>query len=214
MAQGDQYTICDNTQFSIIDLFKKMIIEGPDGEPCFKTCNNSVQEQGIQGFFLEAKGEFGTGGGWADSGFLDDTPMLLFNGNNIEKAIYMFFASERSIFDNIDPLILFIPFSTTAPSLGNEDVRLQLTCRYIAEGEATSKVPDEVLLITHTLTDFSVNTRQPIIIFQLDRTKISISDVLSFKLERLPGDALDTYNGNDLGIGQSGVRQESLLFNP
>jgi len=169
---------------------------------------------GVRGFFLDPKGSFGTGGGWVDEGIIENVPVLLYSGISTEKAIFMFFGAAFVVLTDVDPEIIFIPWSTTAPSLGNEDVELQLTCRYIAVGESAAKTPDQVLTLTSTLSAFTANTAQAPVFFVLDRSLIEVGDVLNFVLERLPGDVLDTYNGNDLGIGQSGARLETTLFNP
>jgi len=169
--------------------------------------------RGIEAFFLEARGFFGTGGGWADSGFISNLPVLLFAQSLTERATYMFYALARTLFDATDPEVAFVIYSTTAPSLGNEDVRWQLEARYIAENEGPGKAADETLLITQSLDHFTANERQDILRFTLDRTLVTDQDVIMFTLERIGGDAADTY-GVDVAVGQAGIILETLIHNP
>jgi hypothetical protein len=170
--------------------------------------------KGITGFFLDAKGEFGTGGGWADSGFIGDLPVLLFSNVSTEKAVYMFFASQRGVFTDVDPIVLFGVYSTGAPVVTTgDDVRWQLEVSYIAQGELATKTPDETLLQTQTLTELTADTRQPILAFTLDKSLISDDDVIMIVLSRLGTDGADTY-ADDVAIGQSGIRLETTIFNP
>ena len=168
--------------------------------------------EGIQGFFLEAKGNFGTGAGWADSGFITLFPVLLFNSNATERSIHMFFSLLRVKLDAVDPQIGFVIYSTGAPSAA-EAIRWRLTCRYKADGDALGGAADEVLLQTQVLTTLVADSRQTTLFFTLDRTKISNEDVMHFNLERLGGDGADTY-GDDIGVGQSGALIEVQLLNP
>lgn len=168
---------------------------------------------GIQSFFLEAKGSFGTGGGWADSGLINDTPVLFFASNVTERAIYMFFGMARFKFDSIDPQIGFIIYSTSAPSLGSDDVRWELETRYVAETESAGKPPDETILQTQNFATLVLNTRQSILLFTLDRSLISDQDVMKFTLSRIGGDGLDNY-GSNVGVGQAGIIIETLDVNP
>ncbi len=184
---------------------RTLTIQDADGVLAFKT--------GIQAFFLEARGSFGTGGGWADSGFIDDLPVLLFAPNSTEKAIYMHFAMGRFKFDEINPELDFIIYSTTAPGIGDEDVEWLLEARYIAENESPSKAADETLSVTQTLPNQTLNTRQSVLVFTLDRTKITSLDTLMFKLSRVGGDVLDNYTG-DIAVSQSGIILQTLDVNP
>ncbi len=170
-------------------------------------------KRGVEAFFLNPQGVFGTGGGWADSGFIADTPVLLFAQNLTERAIYMFYALARTLYDSVNPDMAFLIYSTSAPSGGSEDVRWQLEARYIAEGESPTKAADEILLITQSLSDFTANQRQAVLIFTLDRSLIADQDVLMFTLSRIGGDGADTY-GSDAGVGQAGIIIETTQHNP
>ncbi len=178
----------------------------------FVTSLTLQNKTGIVAFFLDAQGLFGTGGGWADSGFINLVPHLLFASNLTERAVYMFYALARIKFDSIDPQVAFLTSSTSAPSAA-EAVRWQLTCRYRAEGEDLGGTADETLLQTQALTALTANSRQSVLIFTLDRTLISDQDSIHFNLERLGGDGADTY-GADIGVGQSGFLVETINHNP
>jgi len=167
---------------------------------------------GVVGFFLAPTGSFGTGGGWADSGFISLFPVVLFSQNATERAIFMFFAFSRALFSNIDPTVNFIVYSTDAPSAA-EAVVWQLTCKYKAEGEAVTGAAAQIIPQTKVLTDLAASTRQQNLQFTLDRSLISIGDVLFLNLERIGGDAADTY-GSDIGIGQSGISLEVTPLDP
>ena len=166
----------------------------------------------IVGFFLTPTGSFGTGGGWADAGFISLFPVVLFSQNATERAIFMFYGFARALFTNIDPVVNFIVYSTTAPSAA-EAVVWQLTCKYKAEGESVTGAADEIIPETQVLTDLAASTRQQNLQFTLDRTLISIGDVLFLNLERIGGDGADTY-GSDIGIGQSGISLEATPLDP
>ncbi len=174
---------------------------------------SGISPEGIEAFFLEARGSFGTGAGWADSGFIANLPVLLFAQASTERAIYMFYALARILLTTIDPQVSFIVYSTGAPGLGNEDIVWQLETRYIAENEDPGKVADETLLKTQSLTNFVANERQSILTFILDRSLITDQDVLMFTLERLGGNGSDTYN-SDAAVGQAGIVLKTLVHNP
>ncbi len=160
---------------------------------------------GIEAFFLQPRGSFGTGGGWADEGFIGDMPVLLFSQTLTERAIYNFFALSRVLLADTNPRVAFIVYSTTAPIVTTSDsVRWQLEARYIAETELATKAVDETILITQGLPTTTANTRQTLLQFTLDRTLISDQDVLLFTLSRVGGDGSDIYN-SDIAIGQSGI---------
>lgn len=169
--------------------------------------------KGIEAFFIQANGSFGTGGGWADSGFIGDVPLLFFNQNSSEKAIYSFYITGRSILTDIDPQMVFVVYSTGAPvATTGDDVVWQLEVRYIAETELATKTPDETLIITQTLTTLTANTRQELLIFTFDRTLITNQDDIQMTLTRLGSDAADTYS-SDIGVGQSGIAIETSNHN-
>ena len=168
--------------------------------------------RGIESFFIQAQGSFGTGGGWSDSAFLGLIPILSFASNTTERAIFMFFGSQRVKFDNIDPQVGFIIYSIGAPSAA-EAVRWQLSAKYRAEGESVAGGADEVILQTQVLTTLVANSRQTTLFFTLDRSLISNEDIIHLNLERIGGDAADTY-GSDIGVGQSGIIVETVKHNP
>lgn len=168
--------------------------------------------RGLEGFFLNAKGDFGSGAGWADPAFLSLIPVLGFASNATERAIYMFFALNRIKLDAVDPQVGFIIYTTSAPSAG-EAVRWQLSVKYRAETEDVSGAADEVLLQTQVLATEVANSRQTTLFFTLDRTLISNQDVIHLNLERLGGDGADTY-GSDITVGQSGIIVETVKHNP
>ncbi len=167
---------------------------------------------GLEGLFLSARGNFGTGGGWADQGFIELFPVLLFAQNLTERAVYMFFVFERSRIDDIDPEVGFVIYSTTAPSTG-EAVRWRLTTKYINDGDPLDSPAAEVILQTQVLFTEAADSRQDTLFFTLDRSLMSKQDTIHLNLERVGGDALDTY-GSDIGIGQSGMIIETNSHNP
>ena len=170
--------------------------------------------KGVEGFFLQPRGLFGSGPGFADEGFIGDLPVVLFASNSTEKAIYTFFSLGRIVLTDTNPTISFIIYSTTAPVATTSDsVRWQLETRYIAESESATKAADETFLITEGLPTTVANSRQTAIQFILDRTLITDQDVLLFTLSRIGGDGSDIY-GSDVAVGQSGVRAEASNNNP
>lgn len=170
--------------------------------------------KGVEAFFLSAQGSFGTGGGWSDSGFIALFPVLLFAPNLTERAIYMFYALARTKFDSVNPQVAFIVYSTGVPvAATGDDVRWQLSARYRAEGEINGGGASETILQTQTLTTLTGNTRQSALVFTLDRTLISDQDVIHLELERVGGDAADTY-ASDAGVGQAGLIIQTVDKNP
>ncbi len=170
-------------------------------------------KRSFQSFFLSAQGAFGSGGGWADKGFISNLPVLLFHQSNTERAIYMFYALERFLFDEVDPLIGFTVYSDGAPAGGADAVRWQLTAKYIGVSEGPADTADEVILQTQTLTEQTAETRQETLFFTLDRTLITNQDVMFFTLERIGGDAADNYSG-DVAVSQSGLSVELTVDAP
>jgi hypothetical protein len=168
--------------------------------------------KGTEGFFLSARGDFGNGGAWADSGFLSLFPVVRYDDNNTERAVFMFYGISKADFSTIDPVVAFIIYSTGAPTVG-EAVRWSLSTKYKAEGEQITGASDEIILQTQVLTSLSGNTRQTNLEFTLDRTLISNQDVVFLNLERIGGDVLDTY-GSDIAVGQSGILIETTINNP
>lgn len=168
----------------------------------------------VQGFFLSSTGDFGTGGGWADAGFINDVPVTLFGMNVTERTIFMNFAALRYLFDSVDPVVKFATYSTGAPVVTTgDDVRWQLEATYFAIGDVLGKPVDETLLTTQTLETLTADTVQNILSFTLDRTLISTGDIIKLTLSRLGADVLDTY-ADDIAIGQSGLLVETKIFNP
>ena len=90
---------------------------------------------------------------------------------------------------------------------------MQLEARYIANNEQPTGPADETLLFTQSLNNFSIDTRQDELIFELDRTLIVDQDAMLFTLTRLGMDVLDTY-GSNCDVGQSGLIVETLNHNP
>lgn len=170
--------------------------------------------KGIEGFFLQPRGLFGSGPGFADEGFIGDMPVILFAANSTEKSIYTFFALGRIILTDTNPTVNFIVYSTTAPVATTSDsVRWQLETRYVAETELATKAVDETFLVTEGLPTTVANTRQTSLQFILDKTLITNQDVLLFTLSRIGGDGSDIYSA-DIAIGQSGIRAETGSNNP
>lgn len=170
---------------------------------------NGKNIKGVEAFFLQPRGLFGSGPGFADEGFIGDLPVILFTANATEKAIYTFFSLGRIILTDTNPSVNFIVYSTTAPVATTSDsVRWQLEARYIAETELATKTPDETIFFTQRLPTLTANTRQTILQFILNRTLITGQDVLLFSLSRIGGDGSDIYNA-DVGIGQSGILAET-----
>lgn len=195
----------DGSDHSFID---QSVISG--SSPAFDGKNI----KGIHGFFLQPRGLFGSGPGFADEGFIGDMPVILFAANSTEKSIYTFFALSRIILTDTNPTVNFIVYSTTAPVATTSDsVRWQLEARYVAETESATKAADETFLITQGLPTTIANTRQTILQFILDKTLITDQDVLLFTLSRIGGDGSDIYSA-DIAIGQSGIRAEASSNNP
>lgn len=162
---------------------------------------------GIEGFFLSARGDFGTGGGWADSRFIELFPVLLFASNLTERAVYMFFTLKRLELSTVDPIVEFIVYSTSSPDV-NDTIRWRLTTKYLSEGTSLSMAASQVLSQTQTLTVLPDDSRQSILSFTLDRSLISNQDVIHINLQRIGMSEFDTY-GDDIGIGQSGIIVET-----
>lgn len=172
-----------------------------------------ILDKGIEGFFLTPQGSFGTGGGWADSGFIGNLPVLFYAQNSTERGVFMFYATKRIFFDAIDPEVGFTIYSVDAPSGGDEDVEWELQARYRADGDPVVGAPDETLTQTQTLATQVADSRQSNLEFTLDRTKISDQDVIFLILRRLGGDANDNYS-SDVGVGQSGITAQTTKHNP
>lgn len=173
-----------------------------------------IGDLGIEGFFLEAKGSFGTGGGWADNGFIGNLPVLFYAQNVTERAVFMFYGIARAKFDAVDPVVLFAIYSNGAPVVTTgDDVEWELSARYRAEGEAVTGAADETLTQTQTLTTIGADTRQDNLAFTLDRSKIINGEYIHLILRRLGGDANDTY-ADDVSVGQSGINVQTLKHNP
>ena len=169
---------------------------------------------GLESFFLQPRGSFGTGAGWSDEGFIGDVPVLLFAANATERAIYSFYALSRVILTDTNPRIAFIVYSTIVPVITTGDsVVWQLEARYIAETELATKAVDETILFTQGLPTLMANTRQTILEFTLNRTLMTDQDVLLFTLSRIGGDGSDLYSA-DIAIGQSGIIVLTLNHNP
>jgi len=93
----------------------------------------------------------------------------------------------------IDPDIT-IHFVITSTGGGSADVRFELEATYIADGELTTKAIDETLTQDVTVTD-TLKTQHSVT-FTLDRTLMSLNDVVRLKLSRLNSDPNDTYTGD------------------
>lgn len=188
-------------------------------EKAIKFSDGSIQAvaatgSGVEAFFLQPRGLFGTGGGFADEGFIGDVPVVLFSTTLTEKAIYTFFALKRVLLTDSNPVVAFVIYSTTAPVITTSDsVKWQLEARYIAETELATKTIDETILFTQGLSTFTANTRQSLLEFTLDRTLMADQDVLLFTLSRIGGDGSDIYSA-DIAIGQSGIILLTLNHNP
>ena len=170
--------------------------------------------KGEIGVFLNPRGAFAGTAGWADVGFSGEIPVLLFARNTTEKAVYMFYISERFVLTDFNPVFSFVVYSQNAPVLTTGDkVRWQVEARYYETGESTTKPADETLLATQTLTELSADVDEGIFQVTLDRAKIAIGDRVMFTLSRIGGDPLDNYN-DDIAIGQSGLIIESKTTNP
>jgi len=168
---------------------------------------------GLQGFFLSSRGDFGTGAGWADAGFIVDVPVTLFARNAQEKAIFMFYAGTRFQFGAVDPVMAFAVHSVAAPVVTTgDDVRWRLGCRYYSVGDPLGGATDETILQTQTLTTLVANSYQGLLQFTIDRTLISTSQIMQFTLTRLGPDGADTYN-SDVGVGQGGLILQTKIFN-
>lgn len=173
----------------------------------------SLNGRGVESFYLNPRGSFGTGMGWADAGFIGDVSVTLFNPVLSEKATYGFHIPLRAILTTINPQISFLVYSTVAPTAPNKDVRWKLDARYIAEGELATKTPDESLLFTQSLSILTSNTRQVDLVFTLNKALITDKDDAILTLTRIGGDAADTY-ADDVGVGKAGLIIETFNHNP
>ncbi len=173
----------------------------------------TVPESGIQAFFLTAKGLFGTGGGWADNGFIGDVPVLFFDRTTQEKQITSFYALARADF-SVDPVIAFLTYSVALPVVTTGDkVVWKIDARYIGEGEKATKAIDQTIQQTQTLTYLITDTRQSTVQFTLDGSLIDDQDTIHLTLSRVAGDANDNYS-SDVAVGQGGMIIEVSQFNP
>jgi hypothetical protein len=174
----------------------------------------AAARRGEEAFFLEARGSLGSGGGWADTGTIFDLPVILFSKTIDERATYVFYALSRVLLDAVDPIVAFLPYtSSVAPSVGLDNVRWQLKAWYLGVGEALGGTPAETLVLDQPLDVYAADTRQELLQFTLDRTKISPADVIQFSLSRLSSAVEDTYDG-EVAIGQAGILVETLNHNP
>lgn len=96
-----------------------------------------------------------------------------------------------------------IPFVITVVGAANANVRMQLTIRYIAVGELTSKAADETLL--QTVAVINTLNQMHSMTFTLNAALIAADDVINFDLQRLGSDATDTFTGR-IGIDARGSR--------
>lgn len=215
LLNDDQFSIynaADNTK--VIDFDVSGITTGTQRTAKWQDKDGTVAYKvGVQSFFISATGAFGTGGGWADSGFINDTPVLLFSPITDERAIFMFFGLSRLKLDAVDPQIGFVIYSTGAPLL-DDDVKWELQAKYVADTESTGGAADETIEQIDTLTTLVLNSRQTLLLFTLDRTKISIQDSMKFILTRKGGDGVNDTYGSDIGVGQSGIIVETFDVNP
>jgi len=168
-------------------------------------------ETGIETFFIASNGSFGVGVSWADFGFIENVPVLLYNNNLTEKASFTFSSLKRFKLDLVNPIISFTVYSTVLPIL-NDSVQWLLECRYTAIGEKPTAIADELLSFTQTLTILDNNTRQLELEFTLDKTLIDDKDVLNFTLLRNGGSVNDTY-GSDIASGHSLLTLETYNHN-
>ena len=112
-------------------------------------------------------------------------------------------ATKAVLADEVTPInlslavnpVLDIHFVVSSAGTGAGNVRFRLLVRYIDNGELTTKAVDETLPRTigviNTLNEHHTFT------VTLDASKISATDHhISFKLERLGADVLDTFDGN------------------
>jgi hypothetical protein len=97
--------------------------------------------------------------------------------------------------------ILRVPFIVTTTGAASADVRMRLTCRYIANGELTSKAADETLLLTQAVTNTDKIMGE--MTFTLNAALMAAADKLNFHLERLGTDGADTFTGS-IGILEAG----------
>lgn len=168
---------------------------------------------GLESFFLTAKGAFGTGGGWSDSGFIGDVPVLFFDRTSVEKQITTFFAMSRILLTT-DPILTFLTYSVALPVVTTSDqVVWQVQARYIGVGEDATKAVDETLQITQTLDQIAVDRRQTNLTFTLDGSLISDQDSIQITFSRLANHVDDNYN-SDIAVGQAGITVEVTQFSP
>lgn len=99
--------------------------------------------------------------------------------------------------------IVNIPFIVTVPGAASANVRMRLTCRYIANGELTSKAPDETLF--QTVAVVNTDKRMDVMSFTLDAALLAPGDKINLHLERLGADGLDTFTGS-IGILEDSSR--------
>jgi len=111
-----------------------------------------------------------------------------------EGAVSHFMMPRDVDLATTNPVIMYC-FVRSSAGAGNADIRLQLTCRYVAVTESITKTADETLLITAPIVD-TANELQAHVMFTLDRTKMEAADHVSLHLERLGGDGADDFTGS------------------
>lgn len=105
----------------------------------------------------------------------------------------------------VNPTIT-IPFVITQVGAANANIRMQLTMRYIAVGELTTKAADETLL--QTVAVINTLNQMHSMTFTLNAALMAAGDVMNFLLERLGSDGADTFTGR-IGVD---ARSSSLDF--
>jgi len=108
------------------------------------------------------------------------------------RGVAASFEIPRNMDLTVNP-ILNVPFICTVAA-ANGNVRMSLTARYIAAGELTTKAADETLLQTVAVVG-TVNQNQTIMTFTLNASLMAAGDIINILLQRLGGDAADTFTG-------------------
>jgi len=118
--------------------------------------------------------------------------------NNVTRGIVSVFRVPRGFDGTTDPVVRLDVF-TVVLGAATANVRFQLTARYIADTELSTKAADETILQTESIINTLNENNQ--ISFTLDGTLIADNDYVSLHLERLSSDAADTFTGR-IGVAR------------
>jgi hypothetical protein len=154
---------------------------------------------------LGPRGFVGAGVTWADEGFIDRYPVILFDGEGGNERMALTFQIMKGFDLTINPILRITVYSTDAPIAG-EEVQWNLDVRYMAEGEDLGKGADETFSFLQSLDDevgfLAANTRNSTLSFTLDASLMEVSDTIFFMLRRNSAGGSDDYE-SDIATGET-----------